>query len=228
MVAKRSALLVMNMTNSFLFREYGKEVVLERAQKMIPAIRALQEEFISMDLPVIYLNDSHLPTDYEIKDWGPHSMERETETHIADGLKTDNLFILGREWKDWDLDRLQGKELMFEVKKGTYSGFTDSGGQPTALHSLLKKLGVKPGDTLYFTGIHTNGGIKHTAADAYFRGFHPVIVSDCTDSFDDPNGNLGMNHSQALEYAKYWYRAGIMLSGEVSELLGSLVSSGIA
>ncbi len=67
MTTKRSALLIVNMTNEFLYKEYGKEVVLERAQKMIPAIRTLRDEFISLNLPVIYLNDSHLPTDYEIR-----------------------------------------------------------------------------------------------------------------------------------------------------------------
>ena len=219
MTSKRSALIVVNMTNEFLFSEYGKEVVLERAQKMIPAIRALQEEFISRGLPVIFVNDSHLATDYEIKDWGPHSMGAAEGTRIAEGLLKDNVFVLGREWKEWDLDRIGGNKLMFEVKKGTYSGFTDSGGQPTALHSLLKKLGIEAGGNLYITGLHTNGGVKHTAADAYFRGYHPVIVSDCTDSFNDRDGILGMDHSQALEYAKFWYRAGIMLSGEVTESL---------
>lgn len=217
MTTGKSALLVVNMTNEFLFREFGKEVVLERAQKMIPAIRALQDEFMSFGLPVIYLNDCHLPTDYEIRDWGPHSMNGGHGTAIVEGLNTSNVFVLNREWKEWDLDRINEKDKIFEVRKGTYSGFTDSGGQSTALHPLLKRLGINAGDTLYITGLHTNGGVKHTAADAYFRGYHTVIVSDCTDSFDDPEGTMGMNHSQALEYANFWYRSRIMLSGEVAE-----------
>ncbi len=224
MTAKRAALIVVNMTKEFLFKEYGKDVVLERAQKMIPAIRSLQDEFISRNLPVIYVNDSHLESDYEIKDWGHHSMKEEEGTRIANGLHCDNISVLGREWKDWDIDKIQEDEAIFEVKKGTYSGFTDNGGQPTALHALLKKLGFNSGDTLYLTGLHTNGGIKHTAADAYFRGYHPVIVSDCTDSFNDPEGILGMNHSQALNYAKFWYRAGIMPSGEVLDSIRTLGS----
>lgn len=222
MAARRSALIVMNMTNEFLFKEFGKEVVLERAQKMIPAIRNLEDQFISRNLPVIYVNDSHQLTDYEIRDWGMHSMETEKGTRIVDGLKCDNLFVLEREWKERDIDQIGEANLMFEVKKGTYSGFTDNGGQPTALHSLLKKLGFNAGDTLYFTGLHTNGGVKHTVADAYFRGYHSAIVSDCTDSFSDSQGTRGMNHSQALDYAKFWYRSGIMPSGEVLETIGTL------
>lgn len=222
MTTNRSALIVMNMTKEFLLKEYGKEVVLDRAQRMIPAIRRLEDEFVSRNLPVIYVNDGHLETDFEIKDWGPHSMKTDEGTLIIDGLNCDNLFVLGREWKEWDIDRAGEDELLFEIKKGTYSGFTDSGGQPTALHSLLKKLGIRSGDTLYFTGLHTNGGIKHTAADAYFRGYHPVIVSDCTDSFDDPDGTRGMNHSQALDYAKFWYRAGVLTSGDVLETIRTM------
>lgn len=222
MTAKRSALIVMNMTKGFLFKEYGNDAVLERARNMIPAIRSLEEDFISRGFPVIYVNDGHLETDFEIKDWGPHSMRMDEGTRIVDGLKCDNILVLGRGWKEWDVDGIGEGKLLFEVEKGTYSGFTDNGGQPTALNSLLRKLGIKAGDSLYFTGLHTNGGIKHTAADAYFRGFHPVIVSDCTDSMDDPDNSRGMNHSQALDYAKFWYRAGILQSGEVIEKIRTM------
>lgn len=84
---------------------------------------------------------------------------------------------------------------------------------------LLKELGFSAGDELYITGLHTNCCDKHTAADAWSRGYRPVMVSDCVASFDDPDGKMGMGHSQALNYEKFWYEADVMNSeGVLSNL----------
>ena len=83
------------------------------------------------------------------------------------------------------------------------------------MDALLKKLGFRAGDRLYVTGLHTNCCDKHTAADAWFRGYVPVMVTDCVDAFDDPDGALGMGHERALNYEKYWYDAELKSSQEV-------------
>lgn len=216
MSSSKSALLIIDMTNDFLFRDYNESLALERAQKLIPLIRKLQENFLKRKIPVIYVSDRHLPSDYELKKWGPHSMKGTKGSRIAEGLLADNVTVFVRRWRIEDLDVIEKTGVpLFEVEKGSYSGFTDNGGQPTALHALLNRLGIHPGDTLYLTGLHTNACDKHTAADAWFRGYHPVIVSDCTDAFDDPEGKLGMDHARALNYEKYWYDAEIKDSVEV-------------
>ena len=115
------------------------------------------------------------------------------------------------------MSNIKRNELLFEVEKGTYSGFSDNGGRPTAMDALLKKLGFNPGDTLFITGLHTNCCDKHTAADAFFRGFVPVMVSDCVAAFDDPDGIMGLSHSDALVYEKYWYGAQILDSDQVRQ-----------
>ena len=113
-----------------------------------------------------------------------------------------------------DVGRIKKGELL-EVEKGTYSGFSDNGGRPTAMDTLLKKLGFKPGDKLFITGIHTNCCDKHTSADAWFRGFAPVIVKDCVGRVRRPWRGLGMGHERALNYESYWYDAEIKTSEEV-------------
>lgn len=150
-------------------------------------------------------------------------MKNPNGSNIADGLLHEGLITLERRCKLWDLNNIHTNgNLLFEVEKGTYSGFTDSGGQPTALYVLLNALGIRPGDELYIAGLHTNGGVKYTAADAWFRGFRPVLISDCTASFDDVDGKMGMDHACALAYAKFWYQAGVLTSDEVVKEIQSL------
>jgi nicotinamidase-related amidase len=212
----RRALLVVDMTNDFLLKDYNPTLALERGVELVPRIRRLQEAFLSSKQPVIYSTDRHLKTDFELKKWGPHSMKGTKGSKIIDGLITEKVRVFGRKWKAGDLRRIRKGELLFEVEKGTYSGFSDNGGRPTAMDSLLKKLGFKAGDKLFITGLHTNCCDKHTAADAWFRGYVPVIVKDCVDAFDDPEGKLGMGNDRALNYESYWYDAEIKSSGDVA------------
>lgn len=205
----------MDMTNDFLLKDYNPTLALERGVELVPRIRRLQEAFLSSKQPVIYATDRHLKTDFELKKWGPHSMKGTKGSKIVEGLLTDRVRVFERKWKAADVGRIKKGELLFEVEKGTYSGFSDNGGKPTAMDTLLKKLGFKAGDKLFITGIHTNCCDKHTAADAWFRGFVPVIVKDCVDAFDDPEGKLGMGHERALNYESYWYDAEIKTSEDV-------------
>ena len=166
---------------------------------------------------MIYVTDRHLKSDFELKRWGPHSMKGTKGSAIVEGLETKGLFVLERAWKKGDVAKIKKGQLLFEVEKGSYSGFTDNGGSPTALGALLRKLDFKAGDRLCITGLHTNCCDKHTAADAWFRGFVPVMVSDCTTAFEDTDGSMGMGHDRALQYEKYWYEAKVESSKEIEK-----------
>ncbi len=206
----KKALIIVDMTKDFLLKEYNPSLALERGLELVPRIRRLQEAFLKKGYPVIYVTDRHLPDDFELRKWGPHSMKGSEGSEIVDGLIKEDVYVLERGWSEEDIEKIPDGQLLFDVEKGTYSGFTDDGGRPTALDSLLKRLGFKPGDKLYITGLHTNCCDKHTAADAFFRGYIPVMVSDCVDSFDNIDGGLGMGHEQALRYEAFWYGAEII------------------
>jgi len=211
---------VVDMTNDFLLKSYNPGLALERGMLLVPRIRKLEESFLAAGLPVIYATDRHLKGDFELKKWGPHSMKGTEGSMIVDGLVKDHILVLERDWKPGDIGRIAKSQRLFEVEKGSYSAFTDNGGRPTAMDSLLKKLQFKPGDELYVAGLHTNCCDKHTAADAWFRGYVLVVVEDCTDAFDDSEGRLGMDHSRALQYESYWYDARVEPSGRIAERLG--------
>src|SRR5271165_832883 len=158
-----SALIIVDMTNDFLLKKFNESLALERGLELVPRIRTLEEAFLRLDHPVIFATDRHLTSDYELKKWGPHSMKGTPGSKIVDGLlpETPKVRILSRHWKSSDISKIKPNEILFEVEKGTYSGFTDNGGKPTAMDTLLKKLHFKPGDKLFITGLHTNCCDKH-------------------------------------------------------------------
>lgn len=219
---KGSALIVVDMTNDFLLKSYNEKLALEKGLELVPRIRVLQDLFLNTRRPVIYATDRHLKSDYELNRWGPHSMKGTDGSKIIKGLlpAKPRIHTLPRSWRTSDVAEIKKDEVLFEVEKGTYSGFTDNGGSPTAMDSLLKKIGMKPGDKLFITGLHSNCCDKHTAADAFFRGFTPIIVSDCVAAFDDPAGAImGMPNDKALIYEGYWYGSQILSSQKVKEEL---------
>ncbi|MCS7142287.1 MAG: cysteine hydrolase [Aigarchaeota archaeon] len=211
----KRALIIVDMTNDFLLKKYNPNLAHEKGLELVPKIRELQEAFLKKGHPVIFATDRHLPTDFELKKWGPHSMKGSEGSKIVNGLLKEGVYVLERGWKIEDVNKIPKGQLLFEVEKGTYSGFTDNGGTPTAMDALLKKLGLGPGDKLYITGLHTNCCDKHTAADAWFRGYVPVIVNDCVSAMDDPKGEMGMGHNEALKYEKFWYNAEVKRKDEV-------------
>jgi nicotinamidase-related amidase len=60
------------------------------------------------------------------------------------------------------------------IEKRTYSGFYETYLDPL-LRSLYKGESVK---TVIIGGLHTNICIRHTSADAFFRGYQIVIAKD--------------------------------------------------
>jgi nicotinamidase-related amidase len=211
----RRALLVVDMTNDYFPKNYDVSLENSSGEELIPRIRVLEEAFLQARLPVIYSSDRHLRTDFELEKWGPHSMKGKDGSKIVEGLMTKGVRVLERNWTSSDVRRIKRSELLFDVEKGAYSGFTDNGGEPTALHALLKRLGFGPGDRICISGVHTNCCVKHSAADAWFRGYVPVVVEDCVDAFKDITGKGSMGHRDALEYMRYWYEAEIKPSADL-------------
>ncbi|MDW8010208.1 MAG: isochorismatase family cysteine hydrolase [Sulfolobales archaeon] len=146
-------------------------------QKVVRAAR-------SAGIPVIYVNDSHFPTDPEMRIWGEHAMRGGEGSRVVEELKP--------------LDR------DFVLEKRTYSAFFETG-----LDLLLRGLGVR---TVVITGIHTHICVKHTAADAFFRGYNIVVLRDATATFNS------RDHEEALNYMKTMYGAEIMASEDLLHL----------
>ena len=162
------------------------ELRCERAQRTIEPLGRLLEAARSHGVPVIFSNDAHVSdVDHEFKVWGEHAV---AGTPGADVIA-----------------ELEPKEGDYQVPKRRYSGFYG-----TDLEMLLRELGV---DTLVLTGLHTNICVRHTAADAFYRGYRVIVPTDAVEAF------TAEDHEGGLEYLKKVYGAEL---SSVDEVLGSI------
>ncbi len=153
----------------------------DRADPIIPKINNLLNAARKRDVPIIYSNDAHLHTDSELKKWGAHAIKGSEGAQVIPELKPAE--------KDYQLD------------KRAYSGFFETGLDP-----LLRDLGV---DAVILTGLHTNICVRHTAADAFFRGYKIIIASDGVEAF------TVKDHEEGLDYMKNVYNAEIKNTDEI-------------
>lgn len=128
---------------------------------------------------VILVQDSHIPDDFEIRIWGPHAMEGTLEAETVPELKG----------------------LGTVIKKRTYDAFFG-----TDLEKMLKKIGAK---NILFCGLVTEICIQNTVASAFYRGFQPIIIRECTDSSDDFTKNYALSYMERIYGAKIISRTDI-------------------
>ncbi|NBB87945.1 MAG: isochorismatase family protein [Bacteroidetes bacterium] len=172
------AVIVLDMVNDFV----TGALACDRAERIIPYLQDLFSAARTAHVPVIFVNDAHLPDDFEIDLWGEHAMHGSEGAEVIPELPVDD--------RDYVLE------------KRTYSGFYDTG-----LDQLLRSLGV---ETLLITGLHTNMCCRHTSADAYFRGYDIVAVSDGCQAFSQEE------HEEGLRYLEKVYGAAIQPTDEIT------------
>jgi nicotinamidase-related amidase len=149
-------------------------------QRLVVAARKNQ-------VPVIYSIDAHYPQDVEVvRKWGNHAIKGTEGAKVIPEFEPDLT-------KD------------YVVEKRTYSGFYETGLDPL-LRSLYKGEGVK---TVILGGLHTNLCIRHTSADAFFRGYQIVIAKDGVEAL------TAEEQEQALKYLEYVYNAKVMMANDI-------------
>lgn len=159
----------------------------EAKATVAPARRVL-DAFRRNGWPVIYVNDAHYPTDIEMPLWGPHAMK---------GTKGAEVY-----------SELSPREGEYVLEKHAYSGFFG-----TALDHILRSLGV---DTVVLVGLDADICVRHTAADAFFRGYKVVVVRDAVAARIDKNWET---------YYRKVYGATVLNSDEVEGYLKSAQST---
>lgn len=164
--AARYVVLVTDMLNDFVYGELKSK----RAKAIIPKVKLLLDKARSSAVPVIYSNDQHIPTDPELKVWGEHAMKGTIGSTIVDDLRPSLA------------DRI--------VSKRAYSAF-DDGRLDRILNKLYNGRGIT---TIIITGIHTHICIKHSAYDAFMRGYETIIARDAVNAFTRKDHLLGLNY----------------------------------
>jgi len=176
------AIIIIDMLNDFV----TGDLKCERAKHIIPNLKKLIEAARKQKIPVIYSNDAHYPEDFEVVEkWGKHAIK---------GTKGAEV-----------IPELRPTEKDYIVEKRTYSGFYETGLEPL-LRSLHRGEGAK---TVILGGLHTSICVRHTAADAFFRGYKIIIAKDGVEAFTQED------HEQGLKYLESVYNAKIMTIGEI-------------
>jgi len=153
----------------------------ERCVHIIPNLKKLVIEARKQRVPVVYANDAHLPVDEEVVErWGRHAIKGTKGAEVIPELKP--------------------QKTDYIVEKRTYSGFHETG-LDMLLRSLYHGEGVK---TVILTGLHTNICVRHTAADAFFRGYKIIVAKDGVEAFTQED------NEQGLEYLRNIYNSKIL------------------
>lgn len=182
---RRYSVLIVDMLYDFV---YGK-IKCDRALPMIPRTGELIDAARSSSIPVLYPNDAHTQKDFEIERWGEHAMRG-----------TKGAKVIGQ---------LRPRKADVEIPKTTYSSFHD-----TKLERELKKsYNGKGTNTLIISGLHTDCCVRHTTADAFFRGYETIIAEDAVNSFTE------LQYRTGLQYLKFWYLADLMPTRKIVKTL---------
>jgi nicotinamidase-related amidase len=174
-----NALVIIDMLNDFV----SGSIANPRAEKIIPTIRDLLEQARSdrEQWLVVYSNDAHLPRDFELDVWGEHAMVGTPGAEL--------------------IPELEAEAGEFVLPKRTYSSFYETGLDP-----LLRQFGV---DKLVLTGQHTNLCLRHTTADAFFRGYRVTVPRDAVESLSEED------HQSGLAYLDRMYKAALPYTREL-------------
>ena len=185
---KNPAVIIIDMLNDFVTGGLRTE----RAGRIIQPLRKLVEVARERGIPIIYSNDAHYRRDPEVvHKWGLHAIKGTPGAEV--------------------ISELTPQEQDFIVEKRTYSSFYETGLDPL-LRSLYDGEGVK---TVILGGLHTHICIRHTSADAFFRGYKIIIAENGVEAFSEEM------HREGLKYLKDVYNAEIKT---VDDLINELVS----
>jgi nicotinamidase-related amidase len=177
------AVVLVDVQNDF----FTGRLKVKRVANIIEPLQRLVTAAHLNSVPIIYSVDAHYPQDVEVvRQWGTHAIKGTEGAQVISQLQPDLA-------KD------------YVVEKRTYSGFYETG-----LDSLLRSLYDGDGArTLILGGLHTQLCVRHTAADAFFRGYRLIVVKDCVEAFSEAD------QTQGLKYLEYVYDAKIMSVNEV-------------
>lgn len=186
------AIIVIDMLKDFV---YGS-LRCDRAAKIVPNVKRLVGAARARGVPVVFSNDAHYPHDPEVVNrWGLHAIKG------TEGAKV--------------IQELGPAEADFIVEKRVYSGFFETGLDPL-LRSLYGGRGVR---TVVLCGLHTHMCVRHTAADAFFRGYKIVVAKDAVEAFTEED------HLAGLKYLVDAYNAEIKGVDEIVASWGGIPDS---
>ncbi|MCZ6772928.1 MAG: cysteine hydrolase [Proteobacteria bacterium] len=160
--AKRCALLVIDMQNSFV--EEGAIFEAPKGREIIPSINRIVEKAREFGIPVIWTQSDHSPPG------GGLILERYPV------IKQSKELWLGDHSHQLYADMIQPVEGEHRIVKHKYDAFHD-----TDMNTVLKNMGK---DTVIIVGVATEVCCESTARAAFFHEYKVVLLRDATGAFN--------------------------------------------
>ncbi|MEM2943626.1 MAG: isochorismatase family cysteine hydrolase [Methanomassiliicoccales archaeon] len=146
----------------------------ERARGIVSSVSTLVDTARKRGDLIVFTRDAHSSSDPELEIWGDHAMKGTAGSEIIPDLKV--------------------KEGDHVIEKTTYSSFFN-----TNLDEVLKKHGIKE---VVIVGVTTDICVRHTAADAFFRGYKIVIPKECVQTISDEIQDRALDEMKRLYKAR--------------------------
>ena len=175
-----AVLLMVDVINDMEYE--GGDTLLEQALPMAERLAVLKRRARAAGLPAIYANDNfgRWQSDFA-------SLVRHCTQDLVRGREVARL--------------LTPEDDDYFVLKPKHSAFF-----ATPLETLLSYLGV---NTLILTGLTTDSCVLFTAADAFLRDYHLIVVEDCVTAIE-PEW-----HRDALAYMARAMKVGVTDSASI-------------
>ena len=166
----KTVVIVIDMINDFVTGKLG----FKGAVDITPNIQRLLAAARARGVPVVYVHDSHSPSDPELRAWKEHAISGTKGSEVIPELKPE-----------------KGEHV---VPKQTYTIF--HGAEP---RGFLKRMGFKE---LVLTGVVTDICIQNSAAGAFFNGYTMVVPEDCVSSPDKKANKYSLDYMERVYGAK--------------------------
>jgi nicotinamidase-related amidase len=159
--SSRKALLIIDMINNFDFS--NGEVLAKKTLPIAQTIKKLKEQFIKLELPIIYINDHYNLWQADVT---------RIINHCENSLSKDIISTIHPQPDDL---------FLIKPKHSAFFG--------TALNTLLYQLKVR---SLVITGIAGNICVLFTANDAYMREYMIHVPKNAIASADDKDNEYAL------------------------------------
>lgn len=171
----RTALLICNMQNDFVYGRLGSASIGEVVEHIRELLAAVRKTHGRSRIYVIYLCDSHVRgADRELQIWGDHA-------------------IAGTEGAEIVAPLAPGQDD-FIIYKKNYGGFFQ-----TNLQTILTKLNI---GSLIITGSHLDLCILQTMDEAYKWGYDVYVPADCVNASTPEGYEFGLRQAKTAYAAK--------------------------
>ena len=160
------ALIIVDMIHEFVDGKFGSK----RAMGIVGNLKKLIGIAREKGFTIIFVKDSHVDSDPELKVWGPHAMKGSYSSEIIQDLNVEPGDII--------------------IEKHTYDAFFN-----TNLENILKERNIKK---IIVAGISTDICVLHTVGHAFFLGYETYVVRDCTESMKESNKEFGLKYMKTI------------------------------